>query len=216
MADRLKGNLSDVTATPSEVNRLTGVRPGERTASKAVVAGASGEIDALDVTTLSVGGTAITATASEVNTPLDGAHLVQARQVDFTEEGAGTYTGTISLPAGAIIHDIIVVAVALWDAATSASLEVGDSGDDDGFFTAVDLKATDLLAEESVNLNGRSGGVQGAYVSGTLTHVTDRYAAAARDIVATVVSVGAGTAGRTRVIVSYSVPESTAATFVAA
>lgn len=163
-----------------------------------------------EVTGLKLVDAVLSGTASVSGTP----PLAQAEQVDFTEEGAGTYTGTISLPAGAIIHDIIVVAVALWDAASSASLEVGDSADPDGFFTAVDLKATDLLADESVALHEKDGGVGGAYVAAT--HITDRYSATARDIVATVTSVGAGTAGRTRVIVTYSVPASTAATFVAA
>ena len=139
---------------------------------------------------------------------LDVTHgLVQAQTVKFVEAGAATYTGTISLPAGAIIVDIIVHVEAVWAAGTSASLEVGDSATADGFFTAVDLKATDLVADESVNLTEKDGGVNGAY--NTATHVTDRRApaGATRDIVCTVVSVGAGTAGRTRVTVLYVVEE---------
>ena len=135
---------------------------------------------------------------------------VQAKEVTFTEAGAGTYTGTIAIPAGATILDIIVHATALWAAATSASLEVGDAGDPDGYYTAVDLKATDLLAAESLSF-AKAGGQEGAYI--TATHVLNRYRAAAADIVATVVSVGAGTTGRTRVIVVFALPASvTAAT----
>lgn len=126
-----------------------------------------------------------------------------AREARFVENGAGTYTADFNLPANATIVDIIVTAEALWTAATSASLEVGDADDPDGFFTAVDLKATDLLAGESVSLGsvGTEGGVAGAYATvGTETHVTKRHSSAARTITATVASVGAGTAGRTRVL----------------
>lgn len=124
-------------------------------------------------------------------------------ELTFTEtSGAGTYTGSVELPAGATIHDIIVVAVALWDNAGAVSLEVGDT-DPDGFYTAVDLKAVDLLAAESLSF-AKAGGVEGAYI--TATHVTNRYSAAARTITATVTTAGAGgTAGRTRVIVVWSV-----------
>jgi hypothetical protein len=135
-----------------------------------------------------------------------GAVGVQALRARFVENGAGTYTATFNLPAGATLVDIIVEAEALWTAATSASLEVGDAGDPDGYLTAVDLKATDLLAGESVSLGGATvlGGVGGAYTTvGTSTHLDRNYSASASVITATVVSVGAGTAGRTRVTVLY-------------
>lgn len=139
-----------------------------------------------------------------------------AHQLDFTETtGAGTYTGTVTIPAGAVIADIIVHNTALWTATTSASLEVGDGDDADGFFTAVDLKATDLLANESISLQGPQGGVGGVYATaGTSTHITNRVAAAERTITATVVTVGAaGAAGRTSVLVMYALPSTvTAAT----
>lgn len=126
----------------------------------------------------------------------------------FTEDGAGTYTGTVALPAGATLIDVIIVAVALWTAGTSASLEVGDGTDPDGYFTAVDLKATDLLAGETLSL-ALAGGVQGAYIANS--HVTPRYSATARNIIGVVTSVGAGTAGRTRMLVLYALPVSSAA-----
>lgn len=135
-----------------------------------------------------------------------------AREARFVENGAGTYTAEFELPPRATLVDIIVTAEALWTAATSASLEIGDDDDADGFFTAVDLKATDLLAGESVSLGsvGTEGGVAGAYATaGTETHITKRYSEAARTITATVVSVGAGTAGRTRVMVVAATPPMT-------
>jgi hypothetical protein len=162
-------------------------------------------------------------TALEVgNNPIAAATpALQSQEVVFREangSAAGTYTGTIQLPAGATLVDLIVQQDALWDAGTSASLKVGDTVDDDGFFTAVDLKATDLLADESVNLNGRSGGVEGAFVAGTLTHITDRRKATAalNQIIGVVTTVGTlGTAGITRLIAVYSVATAVDSTFAA-
>jgi len=98
----------------------------------------------------------------------------------FTETtGAGTYTAAVSLPAGATVLDIIIDGVALWTATTSAELIVGDGTDPDGYYTAVDLKAADLLAGESLSF-GKAGGQEGAYV--TATQVSPRYSAAARSV----------------------------------
>lgn len=133
-----------------------------------------------------------------------------AKEVTFTEDGAGTYTGGVTVPAGATIVDIIVHAVALWAAGTSATMKVGDT-DDDGFYTGVNLKATDLLAGESISF-AQSGGKAGAYNAGTNTHWTNRYSASERTLNGIVTSVGAGTTGRTRMTVIYSLPTVTAAT----
>lgn len=139
------------------------------------------------------------------------ARRIMTAELTFTETaGAGTYTGEVAIPAGAWLLDIMVQNVALWTAATSASLEVGDATDPDGFYTAVDLKATDLLAGETLSF-AKAGGVEGAYI--TATHVLGRYSAAARVITASVVTVGgSGTAGRTRVLVQYLDPGDVAAT----
>lgn len=133
---------------------------------------------------------------------------VQALHARFEENGAGTYTADFILPQGATLVDIIVEAEALWTAGTSASLQVGDTGDPDGYFTAVDLKATDLLAGETLSLASTQvrGGVIGAYGTvDTSTHLDRGFSSAERTITATVASVGAGTAGRTRVVVLYTV-----------
>lgn len=135
---------------------------------------------------------------------------VQAEEVTFTETGAGTYTGSVSVPAGATVLDVIVHQVALWGAASTAVLNVGDTTDPDGFFANVNLKATDLLAGESINFT-HAGGRAGAYLAGSGTHWVGRYDAAAHLITGTVVSVGAGTSGRTRMTVVYCLPRVTAA-----
>lgn len=138
---------------------------------------------------------------------LDGG--MQVSEVTFVETAtAGVYTGSVNVPAGASIHDIIVNGVALWDTATSATLKVGDAADDDGYYTAVNLKATDLLAGESISF-ALAGGKAGAYIANS--QVSPRYSATARVISGIVTTVGSGTAGRTRMTVLFSVPTATAA-----
>jgi len=151
--------------------------------------------------------TKLTATAAQLNST-----KVESQSVLFTEAGAGTYTGTVALPAGAVVVDIIVHAIALWAAATSAEMIVGDAVDDNGFFTGVDLKATDLLAAESISF-AQTGGLEGADLDDPAAgaHVRRRYLATARNIIGKVVSVGAGTTGRTLMTVIYTVPDPEAA-----
>lgn len=132
---------------------------------------------------------------------------LQVQEARFVETGAGTYTADFVLPAGSTFYDVIVTAEALWTAGTSASLEFGNADDPNGYLAAVNLKATDLLAGESISIGGGTdlaGGEGGAdAIAGTNTHVVDRYNAAETTLTATVVSIGAGTAGRTRVAVLY-------------
>lgn len=128
---------------------------------------------------------------------------IVAAERKFTENGAGTYTASVSVPAGATILDIIVNGVALWAAATSATMVVGDATDPDGYFTGVNLKATDLLAGESLSF-ALAGGKAGAYIANS--QASPRYSATARVISGVVTSVGAGTTGRTRMLVLYAAP----------
>jgi len=136
---------------------------------------------------------------------------VLAESLYFVENGAGTYTGTVVIPAGATLIDVIVHADALWTAGTSATLIVGDTVDDDGIYTAVDLKATDLLAAESLSIAFPAGQF-GADVVVDYTsvatigasYVKRRQLSTERTLQAKVTSVGAGTAGRTRVTFVYA------------
>lgn len=134
--------------------------------------------------------------------------LLQVAERSFTETGAGTYTASVALPAGATLHDILINGVALWDAATSATLKVGDATDDAGYYTGVNLKATDLLAGESLSF-ALAGGKAGAYIANS--QVSPRYAAAARSIIGVITSVGSGSAGRTRMQVLYALAPALAA-----
>jgi len=130
---------------------------------------------------------------------------VHSAEVEFRENGAGTYSGSVTVPAGATLLDVLVHAVALWAAATSATMIVGDATDDDGIYVGVNLKATDLLAGESLSF-AQSGGKAGADNIGTNTHWGRRYSAVDRVITGKITSVGAGTAGRTRMTVVYTMP----------
>lgn len=148
---------------------------------------------------------AVTATAAELN-KLHGvpstAYPVVMESVLFTQTtGDGTYTGVIALPAGARIVDMGVDGQVLWNASTSASLIVGDDADPDGFFTATDLVATDLLAGEINNIE-HPGGKAGAYIAAEQRRL---YQATTRNVIGVVTQVGTGAAGRTRLYVAYAV-----------
>lgn len=138
---------------------------------------------------------------------------IKVAEATFTEDGAGTYTGTIAMPAGSTLIDIQVQSTALWDAGTSAVMNVGDGDDPDGFYAAIDLKATDLLVAEVIRF-ASTGGKEGAYIVNATGELNSYSAAAARSIIGVITSVGAGTAGRTRMLVIYATPTATAATKV--
>ncbi len=177
------GAISDITA-------------GTAQAEKALILDKSKKIDEVDMATLKIGG-------------VDKSSVVISEEVTFTETGAGTYTGSVSVPANATILDVLVHAVALWDAATSALMDVGDVADPNGFLAAVDLKATDLLAGESIS-QGLTGGKEGADWDGGETAgdaSRRRFLSTARVVSGIIVSVGAGTLGRTRMTVVYSLPK---------
>lgn len=150
----------------------------------------------------------VTATATELNKLASiGGTPVVAKRGNFAETaGAGTYTWAMTLPANAVLLDIIVHATSVWTATNSAALEIGDGGDPDGFYTAVNLKATDLLAGESLSF-AQAGGKEGAYIANS--QVSKRRDPSDRTITATVVTVGAaGNGGATSVTVVYSLPVS--------
>lgn len=151
--------------------------------------------------------------------------LMVTKIVPFIENATNTiHTGTVPIPAGSWLHDIQVTSSVLWTGGT-ATMKVGDSVDDDGFFTGVDLKATDLLVGEvlsmrqgSIDTDGLWGGKQGAYLvaatgrRGPQSTNFGMYYAAGSNITG-IVTVGtpATTAGRTFMVVSYSVGEVIAA-----
>jgi hypothetical protein len=135
----------------------------------------------------------------------------QAVERSFTEAGAGTYTATVPIPAGATVLDVIWRNTAVWTNGTSASLVVGDDDDPNGYIEATDLKTAPVAdtAGASAGLSSRLtlGATIGAYKGGA-----GKYCAAAKTITATVtVGAGAQTAGRSRLLVVYAVPATAAA-----
>ncbi len=134
--------------------------------------------------------------------------LVKTRTCLISETAAGTtFTAGLIIPAGSILLDVFLIPVSLWTADTSASAIIGDTADPDGFSTAINLKATDLVLGERfrASQNWQWAGTNGAY----LVSATGRFGAAsgngvsgyyaAQDtITATVTRVGtSGAAGRT-------------------
>jgi hypothetical protein len=130
----------------------------------------------------------------------------QVKEATFTETtGAGTYTATFAIPAGATVTDVIVRNTAAWTATTSASLTVGDDDSATGYFTATDLKA--LTADTNGAASGLSTRLSLGASAGANKGGAGKFCATAKTITATVVTVGAaGANGRTRVLVEYACP----------
>lgn len=163
-----------------------------------------------------------TITAPTISAPvITGAAsgVVVSKTITFTEQAGTTCTGTVVLPAGSTLHDIMVTSSVLWGG-TSAVMKVGDSVDDDGFFIGVDLKATDLLVGEVLSLGDSEnwGGKNGAYLvaatgqRGPVTTNFGLYYGAGSSIIGVVTMGTPSTTGRTFMTVTYSVGQVTAAT----
>jgi len=119
--------------------------------------------------------------------------------------GAGTYSGSVDIPAGATILDVKIRNTVAWTATTSATLIAGDTEDPNGFYDAINLKATDLVVGEELNFD-QLGGKPGVYLVAATGH-RDAYRATATKVTVEVITVGAaGNAGRTRMLVIYAAP----------
>ena len=107
-----------------------------------------------------------------------GLGTVRAESVRFLESdgniaggAAGVWNASFEIPSGAVLIDVIAHATAVWTATTSATLIVGDVTTPSGIFASVDLKATDLLAGESISINGLAGGKHGVDLAVDYTSV---------------------------------------------
>lgn len=211
--------IDDLTSSAAELNFLDNSVAGTAVASKALVVGADKNVDTLAIADggLKLGsgaGTAISATAAELN-KCDGipatAYQTVMEMRSFTETAtAGTYTGVVTVPANSLIIDVVWKNNALWTAATSATLCVGDADDADGYFKDINLKTAPLAASVTVptsisSLLEDTG--SGAYKG------LQKYSTAAQVITATVVTVGeTGDAGMSSLFVTYSTPTAVVAT----
>jgi len=154
-----------------------------------------------------------------------GSGLVFAKTVLFTEDATSlTHTGTVVVPAGATLLDIIVVPQVLWTATTSAAFTCGDANSATGWFTSTNLKATDLIlgerlqASQAVATDGSYGGTkEGAYVTTAgrfgqqSTNMIGGYCPTAYSVIGVVTVVGPSTtAGRLRMTVLWTVGQTVA------
>jgi hypothetical protein len=188
-------NNTEVTATAAELSTLSGI-----TATAA-------ELNALASTGLSA------AEAAKIASLAANAYVPVVEVKSFTQtSAAGTYTGTVAVPAGALVTDIKVWSTVLWNAGTSSIMKVGDT-DDDGWYTGIDLQATDLLVGEEINFV-QTGGKEGVYIVLASGLRSAAYSASARNVTGIITQTGTGTAGRTFMAVEYVVPTATAATKV--
>jgi len=147
--------------------------------------------------------------------------LTITKIVPFIENAANTiHTGTVPIPAGAVLLNIQVVNSVLWGA-TTAGLIVGDDDDPNGFMETMNCKATDLLVGEVFDISNDEnwGGKNGAYLvsatgrkGGTETGNSGIYYAASNNVIG-IMAVGtpAATTGRTVMAVTYCLPETIAA-----
>jgi predicted RecA/RadA family phage recombinase len=154
-------------------------------------------------------------TPNYAGVPAAGEGGVITKTVVFTENATNTiHTGTVTIPAGATIHNIQIVNTVLWGA-TSALLTVGDDFDPDGYFDDVNCKATDLAVGEVLDISNAEnwGGKNGAYLvaatgrKGSVQTGNSGIYYGVADHIIGVMTVGtpASTAGRTFMTVSYSV-----------
>ena len=136
----------------------------------------------------------------------------------FTETtGAGTYTGSVTIPAASVLLEVIVHGIALWNPSSTVDMIVGDSqavtGDPDGIFIITSLKSGgDLNATQSISAAGgtnTASGEVGADIAATAWE--RRYHAAERIITGVIVAAGTGgTTGRTLMTVVYTNPATVA------
>ena len=79
----------------------------------------------------------------------------------FKEDATSTvHTATFRVPAGSLLLDIIVVPEVLWTATGTVVFKCGDTAASDGYFSSVDLKATDLVLGERLQARVITSGVR--------------------------------------------------------
>ena len=80
------------------------------------------------------------------------------RTIRFTETADGaTYTGKVSVPAGARLLDLLLETTVAWTAAT-APLDVGDSDASDALIAAMDIAGVTFGDSYGLNFNGTAWG----------------------------------------------------------
>lgn len=125
----------------------------------------------------------------------------------LTEAGDTTYTATVPIPAGSILEEIEIRSTVLWDDTGAVTLDVGDTADPNGYFAAVDMKATDLLVGQVLRMSNSEywGGLQGVYLVAATGLNSASYYATASNVTAVITTANQdGSAGRSFMWVRYS------------
>ncbi len=144
--------------------------------------------------------------------------IVISKIVPFVEVATlTTHTGTVVLPAGSLLLDIYFWSTVLWTA-TDAAVVIGDANSANGYFTTCQLDTTDLVVGERLQASNANnwGGVNGAYLTTAgrfgqqSGNAIGGYCPTAYSVIAVVSKTGAGTAGRSFLMVTYAVGESVA------
>jgi len=135
------------------------------------------------------------------NTPNNtGIQLIESRS--FTETAvSGTYVATVVIPANAIVLDVIFKNSVVWNNSGTATLNVGDTEDADGYIVNVDVKTAPVA-----DVNGAGGISSRAKDTGTGAYkgLFKKYTVSG-PVTATIVTTGAtGTAGRSSLYVIYA------------
>lgn len=138
------------------------------------------------------------------------------KQALFVEDATSlTHTATFNIPAGSTLLDIIVIPIVLWTATTSAGFTCGDAAAATGWFTNINLKATDLVLGERLQASAGTrgwGGAPGAYLDNSTgrfgqqsSNMIGGYCPNAYSVIGVVTVVGPSTTvGRTLMQVLYS------------
>jgi hypothetical protein len=149
---------------------------------------------------------------------------VVAKTITFTEDATSTtHTGTVEIPAGSTLLNIQFVSTVLWaNSGGTVVLIIGDDDDPNGWITATNLKATDLLVGEVLDISNAEnwGGVNGAYLvaatgrkGGAAATFSGVYYSTAAEVIGLITCVSPGsTAGRSFMTVTYATGTVTAAT----
>ncbi len=175
------------------------------------------------ITSPTITGATISAGASIVSPVVTGdagTGTIFAKTVLFTEDATSTiHTGTVVIPAGAILLDIIVTPQVLWTD-SSAVFTCGDANSANGWFTSCNLNATDLILGERLRAADSLswGGVNGAYLVAATgrfgqqsTNMISGFCPTVYSVIGVVtVTTPSGTAGRTRMTVLWLVGQTVA------
>jgi hypothetical protein len=166
-----------------------------------------------------------TITSPSISSPVvtgdAGTGTIFSKTVLFSEDAASlTHTGTVVIPAGATLLDILVVPEVLWaNTGGTALFTCGDAGAATGWFTAVDLKATDLVLGERLQASNANnwGGKNGAYLTTAgrfgqqSANMIGGYCPSVYSVIGVVTCVApASTAGRTRMTVLWTLGQAVA------